>query len=245
MSRAVSWFFLTCLFSVLVYFFPGHAQAAVQAIVADREARRAAGEEVAVNAPRTLDEQLLSIEARLRPAHRMLRRLQRVGAQAVAALWPEMPVLRTPSRTADWLEVAAGRLEAWKGSSARAGARCALEFVKAWYPDLSLDQLATLRAEAQPELAAMEDDFVKRAAAIAGYVDTSVFVPERADNGEEAPPEWFGVNLNYGEDSAEVIGSSVEEEDEVEAGGETEVPEAGAGDQPQLDRASNNEPRPT
>src|SRR3954471_1359763 len=245
MIRAVSLLFLTCLLPVLVDFFPGHAQAVVQAIVADREKRRAAGEDIAANAPRTLDEQLMSIEARLRPAHRMLRRLQQAGSQAIAALWPEMPVLRTPSRTANWLEVAAGRLEAWKGSSARAGARCALEFVKAGYPDLSLDQLATLRAEAQPELAAMEDDFVKRAAAIAEYVDTSVFVPERADNGEEAPPEWLGMNPNYGEDSADVIGSSAEEGDEVEAGDEMEAPEAGAGDQPQLDRASNNEPRPT
>src|SRR3954470_12670872 len=104
-----------------------------------------------------------------------------------------MPVLCTPSRTADWLEVVAGRLDAWKGSSARAGACCALEFVKGWYPDLSLDQLATLRAEAQLELAAMKDDFVKRAAAIAEYVDTNVFVPEQTDNGEEASPEWFGM----------------------------------------------------
>src|SRR4051812_4984474 len=187
----------------------------------------------------------MSIEARLRPAHRMLRRLQRAGAKAIAALWPEMPILRTPSRTADWLEVAAGRLEAWKGSSARAAARCALEFVKAWYPDLSLDQLATLRAEAQPELAAMKDDFIKRAAALAEYIEPKVFVPERADNGEEAPPEWFGMNLNYGEDSAEVIGSSVEEGGEVEVEDEMGAPEAGAGDQPQLDHASNNEPRPT
>src|SRR3954470_12652759 len=114
MSRAVSCFLLTCFFPVLVDFFPGHAQAAVQAIVVDREKRRAAGEDIAANAPRTLDEQLMSIEARLRPAHRMLRRLQQAGAQAIAALWLEMPVLRTPSRTADWLEVAAGRLEARK-----------------------------------------------------------------------------------------------------------------------------------
>src|SRR4051812_12051685 len=98
--------FLTFFFSVLVDFFPGHAHAAVQGIVADREARRAAGKDIAANAPRTLDEQLMSIEARLWPAHRMLRRLQQAGSQAIAALWPEMPVLRTPSRTADWLEVA-------------------------------------------------------------------------------------------------------------------------------------------
>ena len=70
-------------------------------------------------------------------------RLQHVGAQVLAALWPGKVVPRTPSRTADWLEVAVGRFEAWKASAARSGARRALEFVKAWYPELSLDQLAT------------------------------------------------------------------------------------------------------
>ena len=45
-------------------------------------------------------------------AYRMLRRRQRVGGQAIAALWPDMQAPRTPSLTADWLEVAAGRLEA-------------------------------------------------------------------------------------------------------------------------------------
>ena len=93
------------------------------AIEAAREERRAKGEVIAANAPRTIDEQLLSIGVRLRPAHRLLRHLQRAGAQVVAALWPDVPALRTASRTADWLEVAAGHFEAWKGSSARAGAR--------------------------------------------------------------------------------------------------------------------------
>ena len=51
------------------------------------------------------------------------------------------------------------------------------------------------------------------------------------------------MNPEYGEDSAEVIDSSTEEEDEAEAQGEAEVPEDGAGGQPQLDRASSNEPR--
>ena len=143
-----------------------------------------------------------------------------------------MSALRTPSRTADWLEVAAGHLEAWKGSSAWARARQSLEFVKAWYPGLDLDRLATLRSEAQPKLAAAEDALVKRAAAIAEYTDTSVFVPERAEDGEEVLPEWFGLNPDYGKDSAKVIGASVKEEDEVEDGSETEAPEDGAGDQP-------------
>ena len=53
------------------------------------------------------------------------------------------------------------------------------------------------------------------------------------------------MNPDYGEDSAEVIGSSVEEEGEAEDGSETEAPEDGADGQPQLDRASSNEPRAT
>lgn len=150
------------------------------------------GAEIAANAPRTLDEHILSIEAHLRPAHRMRHRLQRVGAQAIATLWPDMLAPRTPSLTANWLEVAAGRLQAWKGSLPRAGASRALEFVKAWYPGLDLDRLATLRSEAQPELAAAEDALVKCAAVIAEYTDTSIFVPERSEDGEEVPPSGLG-----------------------------------------------------
>ncbi|XP_044379182.1 uncharacterized protein [Triticum aestivum] len=226
-------------------FFLGHSNAANQAIEAGREGRRADGAKTAADAPRTLDEQILSIEARLRLAHQMLRQLQRVGAQAIAALWPDMQAPRTPSRTADWLEVAVGRLEAWKGSSARARVHRALEFVKVWYPGLSLDHLATFRLEAQAELVVVEDDLVKRATSIAEYNDTSVFVPERVENGDGAPLEWFGLNPNDGEDSAEVIDSSGEEEGEVEEGVEEEAPEVGADGQPQLDRASSNEPRPS
>ena len=91
----------------------------------------------------------------------------------------------------------------------------------------------------------MEDDLVKRAASIAEYTDTSVFILERAENGNEAPPEWFGMNPADGEDSTEVIDSSGEEEGGAEEEGEGEAPEVGADGQPQLDRASNNEPHPT
>ena len=90
----------------------------------------------------------------------------------------------------------------------------------------------------------MEGALIERAAAIADYTYTSVFVPERAANGKEVPPEWFGMNPDYGEDSAEVIGSSVEEEDEAEDGSKMEAPEDGADGRPHLDRASSNEPCP-
>ena len=85
----------------------------------------------------------------------------------MAALWPGQVVPRTPSRTADWLEVAVRRFEAWKASAARSGARQALEFVKAWYPGLTLDQLATWRQQADAELAALvqeRDRLVKKLA---------------------------------------------------------------------------------
>ena len=92
---------------------------------------------------------------------------------------------------------------------------------------------------------AVEDDLVKRAATIAEYTNTSIFIPEWAENGAEAPPEWFGLNPEDGEDSAEVIDSSGEEEREEEEEGEEEAPEVEADGQPQLDHASSNEPRPS
>ena len=120
-----------------------------------------------------------------------------------------------------------------------------MEFAKAWYPGLDLAQLTMFRLEGQEELVAVEDDLVKRAAAIAEYTNTSIFIPERAENGEEAPPEWFGLNPDNGEDSAEVIDSSGEEEGEEEEGDEEEAPEVEADGQPQPDHASCNEQRST
>ncbi|XP_073359045.1 uncharacterized protein [Aegilops tauschii subsp. strangulata] len=223
-------------------YFPGYSTAANQIIEARREARRQAGTEIAPNASRSLEEQLLAIQARLQPTHRLLRRLQRAGAQMLAALWPGEVVPRTPSRTADRLEVAVGRFEAWKASAARSGARRALEFVKAWYPGLSLDQLATWRRQADTELEPARPAIIRRASAIADYTDTSAFAPEVDDNGVAQPEEWFGLNPADGEDSAEEIDSNDEGEEEEEEG-EDAGPDGGAAGQPQLDRASSNTSR--
>jgi hypothetical protein len=99
------------------------------------------------------------------------------------------------------------------------------------------------RQEAQEELVAVERDLVRRAAAIAEYTNTSIFVPELAEDGAEEPPEWFGLNPEDDEDSAEVIDSSDEGEGEEDEESEEGMPEVGADGQPQLDRASSNEPR--
>ena len=88
-----------------------------------------------------------------------------------------------------------------------------MEFVKAWYPGLDLAQLTMFRLEAQEELAAMEAELDNRAAAIADFTDTNVFVPEVVEEGGEAPHEWLGLNAEDSEDSAEVIDSSDEGED--------------------------------
>ena len=104
------------LFVLCADYFPGYSVFATQTMEAHREARRQAGAEIAPDASRTLEEQLLAVQARLQPAHRMLRRLQCAGAQVLAALWPGEMIPRTPNRTADWLEVAVGRFEAWKAS---------------------------------------------------------------------------------------------------------------------------------
>ena len=173
----------------------------------------------------------------------MLRRLQRAGAQVLAALWPGETIPRTPSRTADWLEVAVGRFEAWKASAARLGAGRALEFVRAWYPGLSLDQLRTWRMEADAELEEVRPAIAQRASTIAECTDISVFVPEIDDDGVAQPEEWFGLNLAVGEDSAEEIASSDEGEEDEDEDGEDVEPAGGTTSRPQADRASSNEAR--
>ena len=81
------------------------------------------------------------------------------------------------------------------------------------------------------------------AAVIAEYMDSSVFLPELNEEGTEAPPNWFGLNPEGGEDSMEEIASSDEGKDEEDEDGEDNAPEDGADGQPQPDRASSNEPR--
>ena len=127
--------------------------------------------------------------------------------------------------------------------AARSGARRALEFAKAWYPELSLDQLATWRQEADIELEPARAAIIQRASAIADYTNTSAFAPEVDDNGVAQPEEWFGLNPADGEDSAEEIDSSDEGEEEEEEEGEDAAPDGGAVGQPQLDRASRNKAR--
>ena len=61
-------------------YFPGYSVAANQVVEARRDAQRQAGAEIAPDANWLLEEQLLAIQARLQPAYRMLRRLQRAGA---------------------------------------------------------------------------------------------------------------------------------------------------------------------
>ena len=116
----------------------------------------------------------------------------------MAALWPGETIPRTPSRTADWLEVAVGRFEAWKASAARLGAGRALEFVRAWYPGLNLDQLRTWRLEADVELEEVRPAIAQRASTIAECTDISVFAPEINDDGVAQPEEWFGLDPTAG-----------------------------------------------
>ena len=86
------------IFVLCADYFPGYSVFATQTIEAHREARRQAGAEITPDASRTLEEQLLAVQARLQPAHRMLRRLQHAGAQVLAALWPGETIPRTRVR---------------------------------------------------------------------------------------------------------------------------------------------------
>ena len=96
------------------------------------------------------------------------------------------------------------------------------------------------RQEAGTELVAVERALTIRAAAITEYTNTGDFIPELNKNSAEALPEWFGLNPDDGEDSAEVIDSSDEGEGEEDEDDEDGTPEVRADGQPQLDRATSH-----
>ena len=118
-----------------------------------------------------------------------------------------------------------------------------MEFIRAWYPELNLDQLRTWRLEADAELEEVRSAIAQRASTIAECTDISVFAPEINDDGVAQPEEWFGLNPAVGEDSAEEIASSDEGEDDEGEEGEDVEPAGEAASQPQPDRASSNKAR--
>ena len=139
--------------------------------------------------------------------------------------------------------MAVGRFEAWKASAARLGAGRALEFVRAWYPGLNLDQLRTWRLEANEKMEEVRPAIAQRASMIAKCTDISVFAPEINDDGAAQPEEWFGLDPAVGDDSAEEIASSDEGEDDEGEEGEDVEPAGEAASRPQPDRASSNKAR--
>ena len=57
-----------------------------------------------------------------------------------------------------------------------------------WYPNLDLTQLATFRLEAAEELVEAGPELTRRAAALADYTKTAVFVPDLDVDGNVVPP---------------------------------------------------------
>ena len=83
----------------------------------------------------------------------------------------------------------------------------------------------------------------RRAASIAEYTETGVFVPELDADGNTMPPSWFRLDELPEEDSAEEIASRDEGDDDDEfEEDEDDALEDGAGGQPQPDQASTSEP---
>lgn len=103
---------------------------------------------------------------------------------------------------------------------------------------MRLARLATSRQEEAPELALEREEIAICVSALAEYTDVSVFILERAENGTEVPPSWFGLNQDNGEDSTKEIASidEVGEEDEDEEGGGV-TPDGGATSQARADLA--------
>ena len=89
------------------------------------------------------------ILSRLEAAKRVLGLFSNAAPPLLAALWPDFA--QGDVRSLAWqLRDATERLHEWRRSSARVGAELALTTALSWYPEISLEQLATLRDAFSP-----------------------------------------------------------------------------------------------
>jgi hypothetical protein len=160
---------------------------------------------------------LVALSARvqhMRSVDRLLADLPAAAIQVFKVLWPEEELPGNITLTAARLNDAGHRIREWQCSAARAGADTALRSACSWYPDLNLDALQGVRADAptdmDPALAAKRRD---RAYRLAEYAEVRTFIP---------PPP--GVKDYLSDEEEEDEG----DEDEAAEDVPPEAPEAGA-----------------
>ena len=109
-----------------------------------------------------IDDHLIALKARIVSLRTIGTGLLSTPVHAHGALWPG--VSGTPSVTdlAAALQDAGSRLDAWKRSSARAGADQVLQHVLSWYEGLDLDVIKTLRTISLGTLIPPRSGCVKR-----------------------------------------------------------------------------------
>ncbi|KAE8767634.1 hypothetical protein D1007_60976 [Hordeum vulgare] len=146
------------------------------------------------------------------------------------------------SRVATWLGHAAHRFDAWRASTARAGARIALSFAVSWYFGVNLERLSTLRA-VHADLTSHEEDISFRAHELASYATLDTYFPELGEDGVPILEDDYGVLIIAGNE--EVASNSEEPEGDE---GATEAAAGGADKssaQETQPRANDGEVQPT
>jgi hypothetical protein len=111
-------------------------------------------------------------KGRLHPVAKLGRDLHEAIVSVFETLWSGRAVPGEIQALLQWIPLAPNRLDIWKESAARAGAKQALEFVLSWYPGVNLDQLENLR---EGGLAGLDKVKLRqRARAIAECAETDV-----------------------------------------------------------------------
>jgi hypothetical protein len=111
-------------------------------------------------------------KGRLHPVAKLGKDLHEAIVSIFETLWPERAVPDEVQALLQWIPLTPNRLDIWKESAARAGAKQALEFVLSWYPGINLDQLENLREGGLADLDRAR--LRQRACAIAACAKTDV-----------------------------------------------------------------------
>jgi hypothetical protein len=112
------------------------------------------------------------VKGRLHQVAKLSGDLRRAIVSVFETLWPGRMVPDEIQALLKWIPLASNRIDVWKESAARAGAKQALEFVLSWYPGVSLDQLENLREGGSAGLDKAK--LYQRACAIAECAETDM-----------------------------------------------------------------------
>jgi hypothetical protein len=162
----------------------------------------------------------VAVEARVRPALRLIERFI-AGSQAVSrALWTTSEPPDVPSGLVKMLHSVPDRFNEWKDSVARQACKFSLDIFLSWHRGCPLEKYARrrkLQPGEEPEFT--EEQVMERAVGMAQYVDVDTFLAPPGSGGEAASSAGVAAASSAGSSSAGPSSGDEDDDEDEESSG--------------------------